>query len=103
MVGAGGEEAGRGDRFLWQGELVGMYFGKKQQNITLYKGNNIGNDVAKEFQEKNGHELFYGSIPLSLKMMASPGIQQNRYLQNHTHVFSTNQIWKLDSLTEHYS
>lgn len=100
MVGAGGEEAGRGDRFLWQGELVGMYFGKKQQNITLYKGNNIGNDVAKEFQEKNGHELFYGSIPLSLKMMASPGIQQNRYLQNHTHVFSTNQIWKLDSLTD---
>ena len=100
MVGAGGEEAGRGDRFLWQGELVGMYFGKKQQNITLYKGNNIGNDVVKEFQEKNSHELFYGSIPLSLKMMASPGIQQNRYLQNHTHVFSTNQIWKLDSLTD---
>ena len=100
MVGAGEAEAGRGDRFLMQGELVGMYFGKKQQDMTLYKGNNMGNDVAKEFQEQNGHELFYGSVPLSLKTMASPGIQQNRYLQNRSHVFSTNHILKVDSLTD---
>ena len=28
--------------------VVGMYFAKRRQNITLYKGNNIGDDVSQE-------------------------------------------------------
>ena len=33
---------------LWTAEVVGMYFAKRRQNITLYKGNNTGDDVSQE-------------------------------------------------------
>ena len=38
---------GVGGSFLWTAELVGMYFAKTRQNMTLYKGNNSGDDVSK--------------------------------------------------------
>ena len=38
MLGGGYQPA------LWNAELTGMYFGKKRQNMTVYKGNNSGDD-----------------------------------------------------------
>ena len=34
-----------GQNPLWTAEVVGMYFAKRRQNMTLYKGNNTGDDV----------------------------------------------------------
>ena len=56
MLGAGGQMSGEwgigttplsdgmtaiGRNPLWTTELVGMYFAKQRQNMTLYKGNNV--------------------------------------------------------------
>lgn len=98
MLGIGEAEAGQGDRILMAGELVGMYFGKQQQNMTLYKGNNASIDVSSEFkQHGSGTGLMYGDTPLSILTVSQPGIAKKRYLQNRSHVISTNHIVKLDS------
>lgn len=98
MLGMGEAEAGQGDRLLMAGELVGMYFGKRQQNMTLYKGNNAGIDVSSEFkQHGSGTGLMYGDTPLSVLAASQPGIAKKRYLQNLSHVISSNHIVKLDS------
>lgn len=98
MLGAGYAGNGIGDRMQLQGELGEMYFVKRQQNMTLYKGNNTGIDVSQEFrQHGEGTGLLYGSVPLSVKRPVSPGVAQKRYLQNRSHVASTNHIVKIDS------
>ncbi len=63
MLGGGGQQSGGwgfgmrslsdgqnpiGRNPLWTAEVVGMYFAKRRQNITLYKGNNTGDDVSQE-------------------------------------------------------
>ena len=98
MLGAGASEAWQGDRLLLAGELVSMYFGKRQQNMTLYKGNNMGIDVAGEFRQHGGGAgLIYGRVPLSVLTASQPGIAKRRFLQNRSHVASTNHIVKIDS------
>jgi len=98
MLGAGASEAWQGDRLLLAGELVSMYFGKRQQNMTLYKGNNMGIDVAGEFRQHGGGAgLIYGRAPLSMLTASQPGIAKKRFLQNRSHVASTNHIVKIDS------
>ena len=82
---------------LWTGELSAMYFTKKMQNITTYKGNNTGNDVSRE------QVLMFGpgtitsgsSNWLSVQSPSAPAISQNRYLNNRTNAFSFNNAWGL--------
>ena len=46
MLGGGGQQTQTiGNNPLWTAEVVGMYFAKRRQNMTLYKGNNAGDDV----------------------------------------------------------
>lgn len=44
---------------LWNAELTAMYFDKKKQNMTLYKGNNSGDNVATEFLTHYDYERVY--------------------------------------------
>lgn len=98
MVGIGGAESGFGDRLLLSGELTSMYFGKRQQNMTLYKGNNAGIDITKEFERQNGGAgLLYGRSPLNILMPSQPGIAKKRHEQNRSNIVSMNHILKVDS------
>lgn len=98
MAGVGEAGHGHGDRLLLAAELTGMYFGKWQQDLTLYKGNNTGNDIAQEFkQQTGGSGLLYGRSPLSVLAPSQPGIARKRYMQNRSHVVSVNHIAKIDS------
>lgn len=47
----------------WADELVGMYFSGRRQNMTLYKGNNSGDDVSRELSSH------YSSINFTLSFL----------------------------------
>lgn len=86
---------------MWAAEAVAMYFGKKNQTITTYKGNNSGDNVNAE---QNSHTddgiiQFFNRVPLSVVSPGSPGVALKRYLDNRSNTAGTNNIFKLDSLT----
>ncbi|MDR2084659.1 MAG: hypothetical protein LBP67_06665 [Bacteroidales bacterium] len=81
-------------KFLWDGGLTGMYFGKRRQNILSYKTNNSGNDIYKEFQSHLFDENI-GIQPLSSIIMPSPPqINKNRYYFNQGHGLTFNTLLK---------
>ena len=118
MLGAGGQLSGGwgigarplsdgtapiGRNPLWAAELVGMYFPRQRQNMTLYKGNNTGNDVSKEltshYSSINSVGL-YPFCPTDAVMPPGSGLPQKRNMDNHSHILTTNHLEKLDKDTE---
>lgn len=86
---------------MWAAEAVAMYFGKKSQTITTYKGNNSGDNINAEQNNhtNDGAMQFFNRAPLSVVSPGSPGVALKRYLNNRSNTVSTNNIFKLDSLT----
>jgi hypothetical protein len=88
---------------LWTAELVGMYFAKTRQNMTLYKGNNTGDDVSREltqhYSNVNGVWL-YPFCPTNVIMPSGSGLPQKRTLDNHSHILTLNHLEKPGSDTE---
>lgn len=82
---------------LWNAELVGMYFKKKGQNITVYKGNNTGDEMKSEFRAHYDYERAMRSMPsvLGIQMAGVPPVSRKRYLDNTTHSLTANQLLKL--------
>lgn len=118
MIGAGAQQAGGwgfdsrpldsdntiiGQNPLWTGELVGMYFAKKRQNMSLYKGNNTGEDVSKELTEHysgiNSVGL-YPFCPTGAILPSGSGLPQKRTFDNHSHILTMNHLEKLNKDTE---
>ena len=87
---------------LWNAELVAMYFGKTMQNMSTYKGNNFGDDVAGEFKTHYDYErvLMNPSSMLSVQSPSTPPIPSKRYLDNQSNAITTNQLFKLKEGTE---
>lgn len=81
--------------WMWSGELSAMYFSKRFQTISIYKTNNMGNDVSREFISHYGA---YGGIAtmLGVHQPTPPNITQSRYLDNNIHAVSVNAITKLN-------
>jgi hypothetical protein len=83
---------------MWNVELVAMYFTSKKQNISTYKGNNSGNEVASEFRSHYEYERIspdYGSF-LSVATPSTPPVAQKRYLHNRSNSISSNQLFKIN-------
>lgn len=95
MLGAGYEP------LMWAAEGVAMYFGKKGQTITTYKGNNSGDNVTAEQNRltEDGSMIFFNRAPLSVVVPRTPGVALKRYLKNRSNTISTNNIFKIDSLS----
>lgn len=92
-----------GSNPLWTAELVGMYFGKRRQNMTLYKGNNTGDDVSKELTShgsgSDGVGL-YPYCPMGVVMPSGSGLPQKRSFDNRSNLVTTNHLEKIDANTE---
>jgi len=92
MLGFGGP-----DPILWNNELYSMYFTKKRQNISTYKGNNTGDDVSREFT--SFYSLDANNLGndnwLSVQSPSTPAISQKRYLSNRANTVSFNNLWSL--------
>ncbi|MDR3219086.1 MAG: carboxypeptidase-like regulatory domain-containing protein [Dysgonamonadaceae bacterium] len=82
---------------LWNGEVVAMYFAKKRQNITTFKGNNSGNDVSRDLNSfySVGASQLSGNGMLGVQSPSSPAINKRRYLFNRANAFTFNNLWKL--------
>lgn len=104
MLGGGLQQAQTiGDNPLWTAEVVGMYFAKRRQNMTLYKGNNTGDDVSKELTQHyssiNSISL-YPFCPTGTVMPSGSGLSQKRTFDNHSHILTMNHLEKLNKDTE---
>ena len=88
---------------LWTAEVVGMYFSKRRQNMTLYKGNNTGDDVSKELTQHystiNSISL-YPFCPTGAVMPGGSGLPQKRTFDNHSHILTMNHLEKTNNDTE---
>lgn len=86
---------------MWAAEAVAMFFGKKFQTITTYKGNNSGDNVMAEQNDLigDGSLQFFNSAPLSVVSPGSPGVALKRYMRNRSNTVGTNNIFKFDSLS----
>lgn len=82
---------------LWNAEATAMYFNKQRQNMTIYKGNNSGGNVASEFRTHYDYEGIYFSptSQLSIQEPALPPIPRKRYIDNRSHAISTNHLTKM--------
>lgn len=91
--------AGVGSNLLWAAELVGMYFGKARQNMTLYKGNNSGDDVSAELASHYGINSvgLYPFCPTGVIMPGGSGLPQKRTFDNRSHIVSMNHLRKLNA------
>ena len=92
-----------GQNPLWTAEVVGMYFAKRRQNMTLYKGNNTGDDVSKELTQHyssiNSVSL-YPFCPTGTVMPSGSGLPQKRTFDNHSHILTMNHLEKIFKDTE---
>ena len=92
----GSAELGGGYKpWMWSGEFSAMYFSKRFQTISMYKTNNMGNDVSREFTSHYGG-LGGVSSMLGIHHPTTPNITQSRYLDNNIHAVSVNAITKLN-------
>ncbi|MBR1666666.1 MAG: hypothetical protein IJ693_00150 [Bacteroidaceae bacterium] len=92
-----------GSNPLWTVEAVGMYFAKKRQNMTLYKGNNTGDDVSKEltshYSNINSVSL-YPFCPTNAVLPSGAGLPQKRTFDNHSHIATVNHLEKVGKDSE---
>ena len=101
-IGIGDAGVGTGHTpLLWDTRLQGMLFGKKQQNFSIYKGNNTGMDVSNELHSLISDQFVTSDqtyLPglLSPLNTGSPDLDEAYYLQNSSHLLSVNQLWKKD-------
>jgi len=79
---------------LWENELTGLFFGKKYQNISVYKGNNSGRNITNELNSFSASRGITEEPLLAVKMPSAPSINENRYLFNNTNTVSVNQLFK---------
>lgn len=96
-------QAAIGQSPLWTAEMVGMYFAKRRQNMTLYKGNNTGDDVSKEltqhYSSVNSVSL-YPFCPTGALMPNGSGLPQKRTFDNHCQILTMNHLEKPNKDTE---
>ena len=92
-----------GSNPLWTAEVVGMYFAKKRQNMTVYKGNNTGDDVSREltshYSSINSVSL-YPFCPMNAVLPNGSGLPQKRTFDNHSHIATMNHLEKVGEDSE---
>lgn len=85
---------------LWDNELTGMYFARKHQNITTYKGNNAGNDLSRELRSFTTGNAFGNENMLAVTMSSPPAIDKSRYLFNNSNAATVNNLIKTKENSE---
>lgn len=97
LLGIGVEED---DKLLWQGELTGMYFGKKRQHISTYKSNNNGNNIYKELHSFTANNIIQNLKMADVHQPTPPSIRFERYNFNNTQAATINNLFKLSNEAE---
>ena len=89
--------------FLWDVNITPMTFTKNFQVLSSYQSNNTGKDVARQLNILTFEELLQGverpnENPniLSIQAANTPGIEQNRYLDNKIHLLNFNALLRMN-------
>lgn len=85
---------------LWNIRMLGMILGKRQQNLSLYKTNNTGQNVSDELRKQipdiemniETDDAIIALPSLSVGQM----IDEQRYSMNKSHLFATNHLYKIN-------
>jgi hypothetical protein len=82
--------------WMWNGEANAMFFSRKFQTLNIFKTNNMGEDVSREFRSHYGG---FGGVEsmLGIHKPTVPNIRQDRYLNNNVFASSINTISKLEA------
>ncbi|MBR8708197.1 TonB-dependent receptor [Bacteroides pyogenes] len=98
--------AGNDPDVLWDNRLLGMLFGRRKQNLSMYKNNDTGKDIAAEIlplgqsgvidisRDEEDAELF--PVSISQNKEADP----SRYLFNDAHLGAINHLYKPDKTND---
>lgn len=96
-----GTGASQDNGMLWDNRLMTMIFGKKMQNLTMYKNNNTGKDIGAEMLpvgkntkvaalgEAEGEQDFFAST-----VAQASGLDRERYLFNQSHLVAANHLYR---------
>lgn len=86
-----------GDRVLGTGEMTGMYFAKTRQNMMFAGGNNSGDNVVEQIKSQYNLSGVRARplMPMSIVMPSTPDIQQKRYWDNRSQLYSINHLEKI--------
>lgn len=85
--------------FLWNVNITPMLFTKKQQMITSYQTNNVGNDISNEIKtltiedlldqfESNNEKKDW----VTIQELSSPPFSKKRWLDNNAHLLTSNYL-----------
>lgn len=94
---------GYGDEFLTDCRLMGMRFNKQFQTLMMYKNNNIGQPLADEVLDLAA--LLKGRAGkedglLTMMSVGAPGLAEERYTFNRSHLVAGNWLWKTGKESE---
>ncbi len=88
--------------FLWDVNITPMLFSKKQQMITSYQSNNIGNDISNEIKSLTIEELLEQTENskekldwVTIQELPTPTFHKKRWLNNNAHLLSSNYLIRL--------
>ena len=87
---------------LWDTNITPMLFTKKQQMLSSYQSNNIGDNVAKQLKtltiedlleqfESNNEKQDW----LAIQQLNEPEFSEKRWLDNNIHLITTNYLHQL--------
>ncbi|CAM1351075.1 carboxypeptidase-like regulatory domain-containing protein [Tenacibaculum insulae] len=87
---------------LWDMNITPMLFSKKQQMLSSYQANNIGDNVASQLKtltienllekfERNDEKQDW----LTIQQIETPNFSEKRWLDNNIHLITTNYLQKL--------
>ena len=88
---------------LWDARILGMILGKKQQNLSLYKTNNTGQNVSDELRKQildlDMNQETDDPIVSLPSLSVGQMIDEQRYSMNRSHLFATNHLYKINEET----
>lgn len=91
------------NKLIWDNRVLAMLFQDKKQNVSIYKNNNIGDDIKEEIknlirsQDRRSSEPEEKGIINPLGVKAINNIDNPRFLFNDTHLLTTNFLTKNDN------
>lgn len=93
-----GTETGKdfGQHLLHDTKLMAMFFGKKKQNLSLFKSNNTGKDIAREVQSQTAYSA-EAAVPqglISNLRLGQPSIDPEQTRFNTSFLAATNHLLK---------
>jgi predicted nuclease of predicted toxin-antitoxin system len=97
---------GYADNLLWNAEITNLIFSKNDQAINTYQSNNVGKYLNRQLNSLTVEELiealnvdFMDQEWLEIRTLNNPLLNSKRWLDNKSHLATTNYLKKLKKQT----